>query len=87
MTTPINPDALTRAPQPLAPAPGTVNPPSFARVLRQRALLNDAGIAAPAPSLDEADSESWLSMHWMHAAFLARQSMEQAFAALRGDEA
>jgi hypothetical protein len=89
MTTPIDPDDLTRVPrvpQPPAPTPLIVSPPSFARALRQRALMPGAEVIATAPPVDEPDSEPWFSVHWIHAAFLARQAMEQAFAALRGDE-
>jgi hypothetical protein len=90
MTTPIDPDALWRVPvvpQPHAPVAGILSSASFARALRPRALVPGAEVAAGAPQADEADADVWLSVNWMHAAFLARQSMEQAFAVLRGDEA
>lgn len=90
MTTPINPDAVTRlprTPQPTTPSLGHVSPASFARALRQRALLPNPEVAAGLSPADESDSGPWLSVHWIHAAFLARQAMEQAFAVQRGDEA
>jgi hypothetical protein len=87
MTTPNNPDAVTRVPRtppPMPPVLGFVGPPSFTRALRQHALL--ASTPAGASPVDEPDSEGWYSIHWIHAAFLAREAMEQAFAAHRGGE-
>ena len=85
MITPTHPDALTRVPRPPTPAAEVANSPSPAGVLRQRTRLSGAAITGAVAPVEELDSDRWLSVQWLHDAFLARLAMEQAFAVLRGD--
>jgi len=91
MATPYNPDAVPRVPrtphtpQSTLPDLDPVSPPSLTRSVRQRAMLAGADPASAVPPAEEPDSPGWFALHGIYAAFLARQAMEQAFAALRGD--
>ena len=73
-----------RSLKPLPPL-GLSEPPSFARALRVRGLIANAPVAIVRPVAEAEATEAWVSVVSLYQAHLQRRTMEQAFAAMRGD--